>query len=245
MRDGANMAIEGYAFAPTFSIWTTIEECLNPPVIWEKDRGWFTTEPFSEPEVFEFPEGIGPGRVRERRARGGAADPALGRLPARDVQVRPRRRVHHGPQDAAPARPRQDDADRRARPAGQPARRRRGRAAEPRRARRPDDREDLRRAARDRHRQGRAAEGDLHLPRGRQRRHDGARRQPGGRLADRDQSRSSAMELLAAGAWSGAGVLGPRRSTRSRSSSCSPSTARRTGSASATRRTRSVPLAGA
>jgi saccharopine dehydrogenase (NAD+, L-lysine-forming) len=29
-------------------------------VIWEKDRGWFTTAPFSEPEVFEFPEGIGP-----------------------------------------------------------------------------------------------------------------------------------------------------------------------------------------
>jgi saccharopine dehydrogenase-like NADP-dependent oxidoreductase len=28
-------------------------------VIWEKDRGWFTTAPFSEPEVFDFPEGIG------------------------------------------------------------------------------------------------------------------------------------------------------------------------------------------
>ena len=50
----------GYDFAPTFSIWTTIEECLNPPVIWEKDRGWFTTPPFSEPEVFTFPAGIGP-----------------------------------------------------------------------------------------------------------------------------------------------------------------------------------------
>ncbi len=60
VRDGANLVIEGYEFAPTFSIWTTIEECLNPPVIWEKDRGWFTTEPFSEPEVFDFPEGIGP-----------------------------------------------------------------------------------------------------------------------------------------------------------------------------------------
>ncbi len=59
VRDGANLTIEGYEFAPTFSIWTTIEECLNPPVIWEKDRGWFTTEPFSEPETFEFPEGIG------------------------------------------------------------------------------------------------------------------------------------------------------------------------------------------
>ncbi len=60
IRDGANLTVEGYDFAPTFSIWTTIEECLNPPVIWEQDRGWFTTAPFSEPEVFDFPEGIGP-----------------------------------------------------------------------------------------------------------------------------------------------------------------------------------------
>jgi len=60
IRDGANLVVEGYDFAPTFSIWTTIEECLNPPVIWERDRGWFTTAPFSEPEVFDFPEGIGP-----------------------------------------------------------------------------------------------------------------------------------------------------------------------------------------
>jgi saccharopine dehydrogenase-like NADP-dependent oxidoreductase len=60
IRDGANLEVDGYEFAPTFSIWTTIEECLNPPVIWERDRGWYTTEPFSEPEVFVFPEGIGP-----------------------------------------------------------------------------------------------------------------------------------------------------------------------------------------
>ncbi len=60
VRDGGDLRIEGYAFAPVFSIWTTIEECLNPPVIWEKERGWFTTEPFSEPEAFVFPEGIGP-----------------------------------------------------------------------------------------------------------------------------------------------------------------------------------------
>src|SRR5450432_925306 len=60
IRDGANLTVDGYDFAPTFSIWTTIEECLNPPVVWEKERGWFTTEPFSEPEVFDFPEGIGP-----------------------------------------------------------------------------------------------------------------------------------------------------------------------------------------
>jgi saccharopine dehydrogenase-like NADP-dependent oxidoreductase len=60
VRDGADLVVDGYDFAPTFSIWTTIEECLNPPVVWEKDRGWFTTAPFSEPEVFDFPEGIGP-----------------------------------------------------------------------------------------------------------------------------------------------------------------------------------------
>jgi saccharopine dehydrogenase (NAD+, L-lysine-forming) len=60
VRDGADLVVDGYDFAPTFSIWTTIEECLNPPVIWERDRGWYTTEPFSEPEVFTFPEGIGP-----------------------------------------------------------------------------------------------------------------------------------------------------------------------------------------
>lgn len=71
-RDGANLAYfrpdgtEG--FAPGFSMWTIIEECLNPPVVWEKSRvvggdvetGFFTLPPFSEPEVFDFPEGIGP-----------------------------------------------------------------------------------------------------------------------------------------------------------------------------------------
>jgi saccharopine dehydrogenase (NAD+, L-lysine-forming) len=60
VRDGADLVVEGYDFAPTFSIWTTIEECLNPPLIWERERGLYTTAPFSEPEVFDFPEGIGP-----------------------------------------------------------------------------------------------------------------------------------------------------------------------------------------
>jgi saccharopine dehydrogenase-like NADP-dependent oxidoreductase len=59
VRDGANLTVDGYGFAPSFSIWTTIEECLNPPVVYEEGRGWFTTEPFSEPEIFDFPEGIG------------------------------------------------------------------------------------------------------------------------------------------------------------------------------------------
>ena len=62
-RDGANLVVTdddgNEIFAPSFSMWTTIEECLNPPVIWQ-DGEWFTTAPFSEPEVFDFPEGIGP-----------------------------------------------------------------------------------------------------------------------------------------------------------------------------------------
>jgi saccharopine dehydrogenase (NAD+, L-lysine-forming) len=58
--DGSNLTVEGTNFAPSFSIWTTIEECLNPPLVWEDGRGWFTTGSFSELEVFDFPEGIGP-----------------------------------------------------------------------------------------------------------------------------------------------------------------------------------------
>jgi saccharopine dehydrogenase (NAD+, L-lysine-forming) len=61
IRDGGDLHIPGYAFAPVFSIWTTIEECLNPPVEWDGGSGdWITTEPFSAPEAFPFPEGIGP-----------------------------------------------------------------------------------------------------------------------------------------------------------------------------------------
>lgn len=60
VRDGDNYQIPGYeGVAFGFSVWTTIEECLNPPVIWEKGKGWFCTESFSEPEIFNFPGGIG------------------------------------------------------------------------------------------------------------------------------------------------------------------------------------------
>ncbi len=58
VRDGGDLAIPGFAFAPVFSIWTTIEECLNPPIIWDSGE-WHTTEPFSAAEMFPFPEGIG------------------------------------------------------------------------------------------------------------------------------------------------------------------------------------------
>jgi saccharopine dehydrogenase-like NADP-dependent oxidoreductase len=59
VRDGGDLRIEGFPFATVFSIWTTIEECLNPPVVWE-DGAWRTLEPFAEPEMFPFPEGVGP-----------------------------------------------------------------------------------------------------------------------------------------------------------------------------------------
>jgi saccharopine dehydrogenase-like NADP-dependent oxidoreductase len=62
VRDTSTIAVDGYDFAPTFSIWTTIEECLNPPVVYERERGWYTTPLFGESEVFDFPEGIGPVR---------------------------------------------------------------------------------------------------------------------------------------------------------------------------------------
>src|ERR1043165_4516424 len=62
-RDGAHLVVTdadgNEIFAPSFSMGTTIEECLNPPVIWQ-EGDWHTTPPFSEPEVFDFPEGIGP-----------------------------------------------------------------------------------------------------------------------------------------------------------------------------------------
>jgi saccharopine dehydrogenase (NAD+, L-lysine forming) len=59
VRDGSDIEVSGHHFAPTFSIWTTIEECLNPPIVYERERGWYTTEPFSGSEVFDFPAGIG------------------------------------------------------------------------------------------------------------------------------------------------------------------------------------------
>jgi saccharopine dehydrogenase-like NADP-dependent oxidoreductase len=59
IRDGSNLEIEGYAFAPTFSVLDTVEECTDPPLVWERERGWFTVEPFSGAELFSFPDGVG------------------------------------------------------------------------------------------------------------------------------------------------------------------------------------------
>ncbi|MEA3232867.1 MAG: saccharopine dehydrogenase C-terminal domain-containing protein [Thermodesulfobacteriota bacterium] len=60
IRDGSNISMPGCPYATGFSVWSVIEECLNPPVFWEKSRGHYTGDPMSEPEVFDFPGGIGP-----------------------------------------------------------------------------------------------------------------------------------------------------------------------------------------
>ena len=205
IRDGANLTVEGYAFAPTFSIWTTIEECLNPPVIWESGRGWFTTEPFSEPEIFDFPEGIGPVEcvnveheevllvprwIECRRVtfKYGLGDEFIGVLKTlhtlgldgkEPIRVKG---VEVAPRDVvAAALP--DPAD----------------------ARRPHDREDVRGHARQGRRQGRPAAEDLPVPRRRQRDDDARVRLAGRRLADGDQPRDRAR------APRGRRVVGGRR----------------------------------
>ena len=62
VRDGDNYGNTSSDFG--FSVWTTIDECLAPPVVWEKteefpEGHWTCTEQFSEPEIFNFPGGIG------------------------------------------------------------------------------------------------------------------------------------------------------------------------------------------
>ncbi|MEW5725523.1 MAG: saccharopine dehydrogenase C-terminal domain-containing protein, partial [Thermodesulfobacteriota bacterium] len=63
IRDGSNLTVAGHRFATQFSVWSVIEECTNPPVFWEKGRAWYTTEPMSRSEIFDFPGGIGPSEV--------------------------------------------------------------------------------------------------------------------------------------------------------------------------------------
>ncbi len=97
-------------FAPGFSIWTTIEECLNPPVVWERTRsgrlGWFyTLPPFTEPEVFDFPEGIGPVECVHVEHEEVLLMPRWVERRTGHLQVRPGRGVHRRPADAAHARP--------------------------------------------------------------------------------------------------------------------------------------------
>ena len=116
IRDGSNLEIpgaKGISFG--FSIWTTIEECTQPAIIWEADRGWYTVEPFAELEKFFLPEGIGEVEVahvehEEVIHLGRNAAPAQGQQEG-DLQVRPRRRVHAGHGHLPVGEHRQEGAD--------------------------------------------------------------------------------------------------------------------------------------
>ena len=239
-RDGANLEVlddDGKPiFAPSFSIWTTIEECLNPPVVYEKDeeRGVVHDAAVQRGRGLRLPGGDRAGRVRQRGARGGAPHAALGRLPAGDVQVRPRRGVHRRAQDPAHARARPHRAG--AGAVAIPSRRlvavspRDVVAAclpDPAGARRPRMRG---KTCAGLHVTGTGKDGqpavDVPLPRGRQRVVDARVRPPVRGLADRRQPGRrprAARERHLAGQRR---ARARRRSTRCRSSTCSPSTAR-------------------
>lgn len=60
VRDGATLTIEGCPFASTFSVSDMLDECTSKAIVYEEGRGVFPVESFSEPEVFDFPGGIGP-----------------------------------------------------------------------------------------------------------------------------------------------------------------------------------------
>ena len=209
VRDGANLTVDGYDFAPSFSIWTTIEECLNPPVIWEEGRGWYTTPPFSEPETFDFPEGIGPVECVNVEHEEVLLIPRWVKAKRVHVQVRPGQRVHRRPEDAPHARPGQHDAGhgqgrRRSRPGtwwqpASPIRRAWATGCTARRARGRGSRAAARTASPAPSTSTTWWTTPTRWP-------NTARRPWSGR---RRSTRSSALELLARGTWSGAGVLGP------------------------------------
>ena len=220
IRDGADIQIEGHVFAPTFSIWTTIEECLNPPVIWEKERGWFTTEPLSEPEVFDFPDGIGPvecvnveheevllvprwidcNRVTFKYGLGDEVIDVLKTL------------QKLGLDKTSPVRVR----------GGEVLTTRCGRrmSAGPRASGRCHDRQDVCRHVGHGNGQGRQPARGLPVSRGRHRGDMGARRRAGGGLADRHQPGDRAGADRRRHLVGARGTGPPRRSNRSRSSIC-------------------------
>ena len=241
IRDGASLVVEGYDFAPTFSIWTTIEECLNPPVVWERDRGWFTTAPFSEPEIFDFPEGIGPVEcvnVEHEEVllvpRWIDCERVTFKYGLGDEFIEVLRTLHKLGLDG------KEPIDVKG-VAGCAARRRRRCAPRPRDARRADDRQDVRGNARHRHGRRRPPAPHLPLPRRRQRVVDARVRLAGGRLADGAQPGRGARAARRRRVERRRRARARRRSRRSRISTSSPSTARRTASSSSSRRGEALP----
>ena len=187
-------------------------------------RGWFyTPPPFAEPEVFDFPVGIGPVECVQRRARGGAPHAALGRGRQGHLQVRPGRRVHLDPAHAAHARARRHRPRHRQGRAGRaPATSWPRHCPTPRRSAPRMERQDVRRAVGDRHRQGRPAAPDLPLPRVRQRRDDARTTTPSASSGRRPSTRSWRSSCSRPGPGRAPACSAPRRSTPCRSSTCWP-----------------------
>ena len=158
-----------------------------------------------------LPGGHRPGRVRERRARGGAAHPALGRRQAGDVQVRAGRRVHRRAEDPAQARsgPRPSQGARSAASRSRPATW--WRPACPIRPTLGDrmTRQDLRRAS------GCGAAARTAQPRSTYLYHvvdnEWSMREYGAQAVVWQTAVNPivALELIGSGAWAGTGVLGP------------------------------------
>lgn len=63
VRDGGNLAHPTNDIPFGFSIFQTAVECNLGPILWEKDKGFYSTEPLSLAEEFWLPGGIGPTRM--------------------------------------------------------------------------------------------------------------------------------------------------------------------------------------
>ena len=63
VKDGGNLedpeaGPDDIAFG--FNVWTVLDECINPNVEWDKEKGGFFAEgPFAGEETFEMPAGVG------------------------------------------------------------------------------------------------------------------------------------------------------------------------------------------
>lgn len=66
VKDGGNLDIptageDDITFG--FNVWTILDECVNPNVEWDKEKGFIVDRPFSGEEIFELPAGVGPNKM--------------------------------------------------------------------------------------------------------------------------------------------------------------------------------------
>lgn len=63
VKDGGNLEVpsageDDISFG--FNVWTVLDECINPNVEWDKEKGFIIEEPFTGEEIFDMPAGVGP-----------------------------------------------------------------------------------------------------------------------------------------------------------------------------------------